>query len=347
MKYVLFLIAILFSGQALALDCSKQPTCEELNYSKDDDLQCAEDGYILCPFDFSYKKCLQPDCAKMGYTKSEKSDWCGKLAFCPSDKSYTLCKSLCEIGDVYYADGTCGYATDYDNTKTPVGVVFYVTDEGRHGKVVALKDLQAKHLHDYWSNKEGKTDTIIPLGFLDYDFKYYTDMNNMVPQLKAFDAELFDGKTNTLKMLEGKISEEKCSNGTYPENSQKWDIYCQPTAALLAMEYVPDQVSADNPITGQKQWYIPSIGEMMQLYGTDFSQIDQYGGQSGSNGKVLKIVKQTLTVLKGRGFVNGHYRTSSPATSSGSQFCTFQMEYGSRANDGPSHSFPIRPVLAF
>ena len=348
MKYVLFLMMVLFSGQAVALECVKQPTCEELNYSKDDDPQCADDGYILCPFDFTYKKCLQPDCAKMGYTKSEKSSWCGKLAFCPSDKSYTLCKALCEVGDVYYVDGTCGYATDYDNTKTPVGVVFYVTDEGRHGKVVALKNLQAKHLHSYWSDREGTAYTIIPLGRLKYDFKYYTNLDDLLPHLKAFEAPFFDGKTNTLKMLEGKISEETCLNGTYHEDTREWDLYCQPTVALLAREYVPDQVSADNPITGQNQWYIPSIGEMMQLYGTDFSQIgNNYVDNSGSNGEVLKIVKQTLTTLKKATIQDNTFWTSSPSVSSGTQFCTFKFESGTRASDGSSHSFPIRPVLAF
>ncbi len=95
MKYVLFLIAILFSNQAVALNCEKQPTCEELNYSKEDDPQCAEDGYVLCPFDFSYKKCLQPDCESLGFTQSEKSDWCADIAHCITDSAYTACQSPC------------------------------------------------------------------------------------------------------------------------------------------------------------------------------------------------------------------------------------------------------------
>ena len=348
MRYVLILLGLMFANVASALDCDTAPTCEELGYTTEDDPYCAEKGYMYCPLDHSYKKCVNMDCVKLGFTEDDKSSWCNKLIKCKGDTSYTLCQNLCEVGDVYYADGTCGYAKDYDGSKIPVGVVFYVSDEGRHGKVVALKELRAKHLHSYWSNEEGKTDTIIPMGYLKYDFKYYTDMNDMVPQLKALDATLFDGKANTLKILEGKISQEDCSNGTYPENSQKWDIYCQPTAALLAREYVPDQVSADNPITGQNQWYIPSIGEMMQLYGTDFSQIDdKYYSNSGSNGEVLKIVRQTLTALKKATIQDVTFWTSSPSASSGTQFCTFKFESGTRASDGASHSFPVRPVLAF
>ena len=99
MKYVLFLMMVLFSSQAVALNCEKQPTCEELNYSKEDDPQCAEDGYVLCPFDFSYKKCLQPDCESLGFTQSDKSAWCADIATCKGDKSYTLCQTPCIAWD--------------------------------------------------------------------------------------------------------------------------------------------------------------------------------------------------------------------------------------------------------
>ncbi len=99
MKYVLFLIAILFSNQAVALDCSKQPTCEELNYSKDDDPQCAEDGYILCPFDSQYKKCVNFNCESLGFTKSDKSEWCADIAHCKTDENFTLCQTPCIAWD--------------------------------------------------------------------------------------------------------------------------------------------------------------------------------------------------------------------------------------------------------
>ena len=99
MKYVLFLIAILFSNRAVALDCSKQPTCEELNYSKEDNPKCDKNGYILCPFDSQYKKCVNFSCESLGFTQSEKSDWCADIATCKGDKSYTLCQTPCLAWD--------------------------------------------------------------------------------------------------------------------------------------------------------------------------------------------------------------------------------------------------------
>ncbi len=99
MKYILFLIAILFSSQAVALNCERQPTCEELNYSKEDNPKCDKNGYILCPYDQSYKKCVQYSCESLGFTQSDKSDWCADIATCKGDKSYTLCQTPCLAWD--------------------------------------------------------------------------------------------------------------------------------------------------------------------------------------------------------------------------------------------------------
>ena len=275
MKYVLFLIAILFSNQAVALNCEKQPTCEELNYSKDDDPNCAEDGYILCPFDFSYKKCAQPDCQKMGYTQSNKSDWCGKLAFCPTDKTYTACKALCEIGDVYYADGTCGYVQDYDNTKTPVGIVFYTYDEGRHGKVISLHHLTFDENFNF--NPEN------PFG--QDNWQPHFGLANVVPQIKGFssDQELinalqkheayaFGGFENTDILINTKP--ESC---TYQEKTLNYNKFCQATMALAAHNFYPPKVDSANPITGQGKWYMPSVGELVLLWNPDMSKLKSNG----------------------------------------------------------------------
>ena len=143
MKYVLFLIAILFSNQALALDCSKQPTCEELNYSKEENPKCADNGYILCPYDQTYKKCVQYSCESLGFTQSDKSAWCSEIITCPQNSVYTACNCLkprCNIGDVFYADGSCGDVKDYTADKVPVGVV-YDTNCAGGGKAINLKDL--------------------------------------------------------------------------------------------------------------------------------------------------------------------------------------------------------------
>ena len=90
---------ILFSSQAVALNCEKQPTCEELGYSTQNNPNCLDDGYLICPFDSNYKKCVNFNCESLGFTQSEKSDWCADIATCKGDKSYTLCQTPCLAWD--------------------------------------------------------------------------------------------------------------------------------------------------------------------------------------------------------------------------------------------------------
>lgn len=75
------------------LDCVEQPTCSELGYSNTE--SCITGGFIVCPFDPTYKKCVpeRPDCEALGFTDTNKSTWCEgeNLIKCPTDTSYTLC----------------------------------------------------------------------------------------------------------------------------------------------------------------------------------------------------------------------------------------------------------------
>ena len=90
-------ISVIGSGSALAaLNCTTQPTCEQLGYSKSVDANCED--YILCPFDTSYKKCItgKVDCTGLGFTQEDKSGWCGNVITCPTDASYTLCAEAFE-----------------------------------------------------------------------------------------------------------------------------------------------------------------------------------------------------------------------------------------------------------
>ena len=108
MKYVLILMMVLFSNQAVALDCSKQPTCAELNYSKEDNPKCDKNGYILCPYDQSYKKCVQYNCEALGFTESDKTSWCADLIKCKGNEKMTLCQKPC-------------FATNYEELSSLAG----------------------------------------------------------------------------------------------------------------------------------------------------------------------------------------------------------------------------------
>ena len=323
MRYMLILLGLMFANVANALDCDVAPTCEELGYSTEDDPYCAENGYMYCPLDRSYKKCVNMDCTKLGFTEDDKTSWCNKLVKCKGNPRMTLCQNLCEVGDVYYSDGTCGKVEQYEpnSSREPVGVVFWLKDNGAHGKVVALKGARALNKHSYEPT--------------------YYQTNNEV---------LFNGKKNTQDMLKGKVTDKKCLDGTYIENSREWEVYCQATSAILCLAYVPENVDSNNPIVGAGQWYMPSIGELMQLYGTDAVQMTEYAGNSGATGETLKIVYQTMDGLQSKNIntekFSGWYRSSTRGGYS-YMFCTLNMSSGSRSNDLTPYSFPTRPVLEF
>ena len=202
MRYILFLFSLLLANTASAIDCDTAPTCAELGYSTEDDPYCADNGYIYCPLDYSYKKCVNMDCAKLGFSESDKTSWCGKLIKCKGNPAMTLCQNLCEIGDVYYADRTCGYAKDYDSngSKIPVGVVVTVNTEGTHGKILALKDLtlQADYTFDE-HHPFGGSVTLIPFGGYHYNRTgtHVYQWDNILSAFEDHDPWLWDGLSAT------------------------------------------------------------------------------------------------------------------------------------------------------
>ena len=349
MKYVLFLIAILLSTQALALNCAQAPSCEELGYSTQNNSNCLDDGYLICPFDSQYKKCVNFNCESLGFTKSEKSDWCGKLAFCPNDKSYTACKALCEIGDVYYADGTCGYAKDYDGKKIPVGVVYYVTDDGRHGKVINLKNLtRVSKSSAFDPTNPYKGDTNLYWGYQDHDVLGLVHYNsNMVNPLKNRAPDVYDGKGNTNKIL----ATSAPKNCNYGKNTEEYYQYCIPQAAQAAHDFYPQEGLKNDLKVGQGQWYLPALGELLDLYGYDTSKIVGFRqDSSGAIGDIKKIINTTLSALKAKGVdaesLTDEYYWSSLEYDQQFSF-EFHMSNGYRYNDWRKADRCVRASLAF
>ena len=80
-----------------SLNCTSHPSCESLGYSKTGNLNCQEGGYVKCPYDINYKKCVQtiayPDDPCSGFDFSTK----------PSNATYYTCQS--EAGNKYKFTG--------------------------------------------------------------------------------------------------------------------------------------------------------------------------------------------------------------------------------------------------
>lgn len=96
--------------------CGPMPDCEALGYVKN--ANCKQNTYISCPYDTSYKKCVNPDCEALGYTMTDKKSWCKTIVSCPTDSSFTLCREKC-----------AGCATGELEPDCPFGLLSAGTDE--------------------------------------------------------------------------------------------------------------------------------------------------------------------------------------------------------------------------
>lgn len=118
------LLAFVFlslSSVARAADpqCEALPDCESLGYEKD--ATCESDAAIACPYDVSYKKCVNASCEELGYTQTLKMSWCKDIVYCPTDSTYSLCAHPC--GNC--SDGQLSPECDY-------GVILAGVDECSH-----------------------------------------------------------------------------------------------------------------------------------------------------------------------------------------------------------------------
>ena len=143
MRYILILLVMLFANVSQAMNCQKLPDCASLGYSKGEDLNCVEDGYLNCPFDQDYKVCVQYNCAALGFTESDKTSWCADLIKCKGNSQMTLCQKPClattaqELKDLA-SSGKCKIVTMKNDINLPQDMTLTLAesttiDGGGHG----------------------------------------------------------------------------------------------------------------------------------------------------------------------------------------------------------------------
>ncbi|MBQ8871102.1 MAG: hypothetical protein IJ019_07000 [Alphaproteobacteria bacterium] len=330
-------------SEILALDCNTVPDCFMLGYSTEDVEGCPKDGYMYCPFDLTYKKCVakEKNCLEYGFTTDDKSEWCGKIVQCPEDKTLTICagpkETKCALGDVFYSDGSCGSVDEYDSSKTAIGVVFalsaekggmpYTTAEAEaegfraeHGRVINLRNLTSDST-TYAFDPENPYDNsyaYLMFGLYRTDVSGLTNYSSSALMLTGFqndDIELYSGKENTAKFATATPAYSNCTNGSYAVGTSSYNRYCAPTAAKAAISFYPPEVSSSDAIAGAGNWYLPAIGELALLYGTDVSKMTSGSGTSGATGTTKTIVNNTLTALANKGvdakvLTNNYYWSS-------------------------------------
>ena len=147
----IILCCCVWSSGGLALNCVKTDDCSSLGYkqtSVDNDLpklKCphGEGYYYSCNNTFKYT------CTNQAESPSGK-ECLGLYEKCNCEKGYIWlygkCQKTCEIGDIYYIDGTCGSADEYDKSKKVLGVVVYLNASKIHGLIMAAVAEEMKEL---------------------------------------------------------------------------------------------------------------------------------------------------------------------------------------------------------
>lgn len=154
-----------------------------------------------------------------------------------------------KVGDIFYSDGS--YSSILFSSKTPIGIVFALTDEkdgeinrtltqSTHGRIVALQDEGTGYYSGpYWTNEE--TD-IVALFNYESVGEGYTKVNSegqIIEWPSNGAVSDFNGKQNTLILHQAQTDQEK----EWPE---AWEM-CY-TYATIGFE------------TGK--WYLPACGEL-------------------------------------------------------------------------------------
>lgn len=167
-----------------------------------------------------------PDCASLGYTKSE-ADCSGKVMIkCPTDTSKVYCqmdlvKTCDSVGDVLYGNGKCAVSANLlDPNLTPVGVIF----DTQNKLAVALKGAKTVE----WSSS----------------FCDNTSLDNCKDVKTVISSCGTDGQANTKTIISN-----SCNGTAY--------------AASAAATYKVDGCSEDFCQLGQ--WFLPSMKELESL----------------------------------------------------------------------------------
>ena len=245
-----------------------------------------------------------------------------------------------KVGDVMYQDKTYGAVADYDESKTPVGVVASVSENGRDVIILNLKDLtfnsQTAVNNFNPDDPYGETINAIAWGLQSVALTFGTDDFVTDLQSSCGCSCMFYGEETSCDLTaescaaEGKVfnaetcSCEACPNGFVFENGAcvvdscaekckiAYPLFAGQANTKAAIEQIGNKALAAYAASqfyvgdkdgdfGQGEWYLPSIGEWMYFYGTDTTQMTNANGKTGAIGDNITLINNSLTTLANKG----------------------------------------------
>ena len=222
-----------FDTRAATEECVDAPSCTDLGYTRTAD-ECP-DGSVKCPWNTGLVFC---ECSKSykytcnGDNETAGTDKCGNYyAACGCDTGYHWAdgkcvadRASCAIGWIYYSDGTCSAPAAYTTSKTVLGIVVYVNDNGVGGQIMA----------PWWIDASGnRSSSGVGMAWGGYG----TDISSLPNMTSSTQAEAdFDSCGNTDKIVAaGSASTYPAAWATrkYAPTSTTNGKWCLPAAGIL------------------------------------------------------------------------------------------------------------------
>ena len=178
-----------------------------------------------------------PDCATMGYNKTEEQCVGLSVVRCPYDINKLFCTDGqtggdVNVGDILYSDGST--SSLLISNKVPIGVVFYVTNSRKDILAVALQDGDRSVFE---STSYGGTQYFAMNMAITAQTKIYEDENSAIEDM--------DGKTSVDEILKN---------------------------ASLGSNYLYERVKNYKTVgTNRANWFIPSAGQLKKLLDNMFA----------------------------------------------------------------------------
>lgn len=252
-------------------------------------------------------------------------------------ESISLAKSDgAKVGDFYYSDGT--WSTVLDESKTVVGVVFYVGDPSVddealrdahpdciHGLVVGLKQAKCEWQEDYGGFDDEADMTV---GEWIEDNTDYVSIATMSESMSSVFNKIM-GYNNTMGI-------DEFNDGEY---GWDYEVIVGAKVSSTMRGFAAPSVSSG--------WYIPSIKEVSLLCsGVTTENIGDLGYEEESpDNKNIEIINASLAKIEGAVELNGVYWSSTEYTVS--RVHTLQSASGLVMQTSKGGSNWLRPVLAF
>ena len=154
---------------------------------------------------------------------------------------------------------------------------------------------------------------------------------------------LWNGRADTFAIV------SECGDGTGIGSGSGSGSSGETYAAKVALDYYA--VSSNHAHFGKGKWYLPALGELVDMYGFNYANMQKNNCRAGATGENKAKINSTLQELYSKGLaaekLNGSYRGSTESSAVTEYASQIDMEGGcySVSHKNENQHYKVRPFL--